>query len=443
MQDVNCQRCEDCPEGYYINRSCPGGNVLQQDTRQCAPCKKQCQPGFFPEGRCSGSGTSDAVQCKECLQTCPPGMYMHAPCDGRSTMLPDCRQCNSCGSGMFMSSGGCTNGTAKHPEDRICSPCKKCQAGTQRLLDPCISGLSLEDTVTCESCPACPAGNFISRPCDGESSTQRTCSQCKSCPAGFFRQGPLCMQGIAMQTDDVRCEKCSSCSAGNFTSMQCSGNGYSPLERTCSSCPRCKFGEYVASPCTGSAVGASDAVCKPCTRSACPAGTYIQEAGCAAGENDVPPICSACGNECRDNHFLLSPCTGRSLGFQDFACAECTCPDGLPPVQKCTNLQLNHVCSNGCVGAACMPKLFRTTPPVLMPSTTPPSMSRVTTAAAAAGTSPASSTPYPEYDAVDNNIVVYGVLGSALSTFLIGCLLWRCCRSNRGTSNKQYSYGRI
>ena len=191
-QDVGCNRCEDCPVNFYINRSCPGGNILSSDTHQCSPCKKQCSPGFFPLGSCSGSGITDTVECKECLNYCPEGMYMHAPCNGSASSMgmPDCRPCDSCSPGMYISGGGCRNGTAKQATDRICTACKTCRKDMQRLLNPCSSGMDFEDVVKCETCDPCPAGHYISKPCDGVTDSVRVCSPCKPCSPGFFRHGP-------------------------------------------------------------------------------------------------------------------------------------------------------------------------------------------------------------------------------------------------------------
>lgn len=102
IQDISCSECKSCPAGQYINHSCPGGNILRQDTRQCKQCKTSCSTGFFPVGSCNGASTSDTVTCEACASICPKGMYMESPCDGTSSYV-SCKPCSRCPSGSYMS----------------------------------------------------------------------------------------------------------------------------------------------------------------------------------------------------------------------------------------------------------------------------------------------------------------------------------------------------
>jgi hypothetical protein len=358
---------------------------------------------------------------------------MHAPCNGSSTSpVPDCRPCSSCDAGKYMSGGGCANGSASSPLDRICSPCATCLPGKQRLLNPCTTGRSLHDTVTCEDCPSCNAGSYISLPCDGVSERQRQCLPCKQCPIGFWRRAPLCAQGISTQ-DDVQCLPCPNCSVGEFIRSRCSGTSFSvTTDRTCASCPKpaCRAGEYMSSPCTGSsALSSGDAVCRQCTRG-CPVGSYMLERVCASGNGTLdaaPTSCIPCRNECRENYFLLKGCSGFGIGVPDFSCVECTCPDGLPPVKRCTDLKLNHQCSNGCRGMECMPGI------VIQGSTSASFTMRTTSLAAKQTTSSskAESTPSPpsapQQAPSSTEILIYSIVGGVVLVLLAACFVWRYC----------------
>ena len=318
-QDVQCNSCPPCRPGFYINRSCPGGNIITRDTSQCAACKAQCSAGFFPSGLCDGTSKYDMVECKPCTSKCPPGMYMHAPCNGSSSPLPDCRPCLSAQhqEGYYISGGSCANGSGTNASDIQYTACKTCTQGKQKLLQPCLS-MSLKDTVKCEDCAPCEQGFYINRTCDGKTNANRTCAPCRMCPPGFYRRG--CLYGNSTR-DDVQCIPCTNCSLGFYVDSACSGKGFSPLERTCTACSQtqqCLSGQYISAPCTGSSLQRSDAQCKACT-SFCPVGSFIQE-GCSGDTmENHPTSCIPCTNECQDNFYLVSPCTGRSRLVQVFS----------------------------------------------------------------------------------------------------------------------------
>lgn len=411
MQDLVCRECSACAPGFYINRSCPGGNLVTNDTHQCARCKTQCPAGFFPHGLCDGTSLNDTVACKRCDAVCPAaGTYMHATCNGSSSKL-DCRPCIACPKGTFLSGGSCAGGNGTDPEDVQCTACKRCSSNA-RLLNAC-NGRSLLDTVQCENCPSCQPGFFINRSCDGMTSTTRMCAPCKTCNPGFYRMG--CATGNTV-SDDVRCMPCANCSIGSYIESLCDGNGFSSMANTtCTNCPPCSMGQYVSKQCTGSSIQKSDSQCRDCA-SMCPSGSYVQEGCMGTGSMDSPRRCQLCNHNCGDNSYLVSTCSGQN-SFEDYQCTECTCPDGLPPVKKCTDMKLNHVCTSGCVGAACMPSLSL--------SLSPESNTQTSSANSATRTAP-ETTPAGEKsaDEEDKNIlyIVAGVTSSFAIMFIAALL---------------------
>lgn len=351
MQDVDCGFCAPCAEGQYISKRCPGNNVIRQDTRECSNCTASCGLGNYMATRCDGTSFSDVVQCLPCRQQCPSGQYIRGQCSGILD-VNDCVPCTPCAAGQYMSSGPCSNGTAKSPGQRSCSSCRTCPVGKYVVAGTACDGRGASNSVECRQCSPCPRGFFVVRPCNntGSSPEPQQCAPCRTCPAGFYRTG--CLGDTAY--DNVQCIACPNCSQGQYIAGRCTGAEFSPSEQACVDCAPCALGQYYASGCTGrEATG--DRVCAAC-RQLCPVGKYVAQ-GCrgdALSFADRPSICGNCSRSCTGvNQYVVAPCDGTTFQSGPPNCATCTCPDAYKPiVEYCTSIHglQDQKCSRGWVG---------------------------------------------------------------------------------------------
>jgi hypothetical protein len=200
--DVSSTNCGCSPQNclYILNNeigcsACGAGCGLS-----AARCY-YCAAGTYGPG-----GTVGCVTCPD-ISHCTSTETCTNPVDSQCTQYAagyrlvegakdQCVECSLCGGNTY-AVGGCTGGT----EDRVCTPCVNCPAGSYR------NGCNTFSQGVCTECLAaglCQPGKYLAN-CGG--SFAGTCTDCASCPGGQYRSG-------CTGTSAGTCTNCSTCPVG-------------------------------------------------------------------------------------------------------------------------------------------------------------------------------------------------------------------------------------
>ena len=187
----------------------------------------------------------------------------------------------------------------------VCSPCQACTLGNY-VSKPCPGNSTVADSNTCSACAACPAGKYLAVPCNGIAAVENKVGfmihgfgfwalglivSSLLTMFAFWLWGHLSMLAFLMQFHQFKlsnrhsvfpqvCRNCSACSPGSYISAPCPGGGgavagnLSSTINVCASCgSSCGVGQYTDGCYTGTDGDNRSATCRACQ--ACPVDQYI------------------------------------------------------------------------------------------------------------------------------------------------------------------------
>ena len=199
VDEIECVDCiVMCDAGYFVDNAlvtetnaCGGRGY---ETPVCSPCTARCNPGFYKDAECDGTGQEDAVTCVECANACEEGQYVESSCSGMGsaddTTCVDCT--DECAADEYIT--GACDGTGTH-DSMHCSKCRMICMPGQYFTERC-DGTTHDDPLTCFDCTAsCLSGTFMQGVCDGLGDSDSVlCTPCTKCVPGV------------LQSDGFNCE---------------------------------------------------------------------------------------------------------------------------------------------------------------------------------------------------------------------------------------------
>lgn len=135
-------------------------------------------------------------------------------------------------------------------------------------------GTSTVDTHNCTSCSAsCNPLEWISKPCNGSTTTDIECSSCKTfCGAGER----LTKNCTGSDLSDAQCVQCTKCPPGTYRGsswLECDGKGINDTQNDCVPCAECDAGSYKSPgyiPCDGTSYDDTQGLCLGCEQECLP-----------------------------------------------------------------------------------------------------------------------------------------------------------------------------
>lgn len=309
VSDRVCSPCKtECPAGSYMVSGC----TAKKDA-ECKSCSSPvCTVGFY-KTECKGSSDSVCAPCSY-PSGCPADHFENQTC----TMLQDrkCKKCGACLGNTYQVSP-CT-GTS----DTVCNWCTNMVCSEFQYQTQMCSKESPGSSVCTQCAPRCEYYRILKpqytiKNCSGLGNVAPSNRVCADCRTSCTEPGDIMLQGCTEFRDIVcKSEVPCDCPAGQYISKPCQGVEpavCTPVSHPDGICPRGYYREAAATP-------TSDIVCKLCPTS-CPYGFFQKSPPPPSSKlaNGCSFECTPCG-KCPFGQERVGECNATS----DVQCDACS-----------------------------------------------------------------------------------------------------------------------